>query len=135
MGGTNPYIEAPEIERPTKKFKVTFVNQNKTVEVDPDKLPYGPTGLPGSILDIAMGNGIELDHACGGVCACSTCHVYVKQGLQSCSEGTDAEQDMLDLAPDVKPASRLACQCVPTGREDLIVEIPEWNRNLVREGH
>ena len=135
MGGTNPYIETPDIERPTKKFKVTFVNQNKTIEVDPEKLPYGHTGLPGSILDIALGNGIDIDHACGGVCACSTCHVYVKQGLQSCSEGTDAEQDMLDLAPDVKPSSRLACQCVPTGREDLIVEIPEWNRNLVREGN
>jgi 2Fe-2S ferredoxin len=135
MGGTNPYIKAPHIKRPEKKFKVTFVNQNKTIEIDPAKLPFGETGQPGSILDIAMGNGVDIDHACGGVAACSTCHVYVKSGMGSCSEAMDEELDMLDLAPDVKPNSRLSCQCVPNGEEDLVVEIPEWNRNLVREGH
>lgn len=134
MGGTNPYIETPEFERPKKKFKVTFENNGLTVEVDPAKLPFGSTGLPGSVLDIALGNGVELDHACGGVVACSTCHVYLKKALSSCSTATEAELDMLDNAPDLKPYSRLGCQCVPNGEEDIVVEIPDWNRNLAREG-
>lgn len=87
-----------------------------------------------SILDIALSNGIEIDHACGGVVACSTCHVHIKQGFHTCSEAEEAELDMLDLAPDLKPNSRLACQCVPNGELDITVEIPSWNRNLVREG-
>ena len=82
MGGTNPYIEKADVELPTKSYSLTFIFPDKTekkVEVQPDRIPYGPTGLPGSILDIAMGNGIELEHVCGGVCACSTCHVMVKK--------------------------------------------------------
>ena len=133
MGGTNPYIQAPDIKKAGKKFRITFSNLNKVIEVDPKTAPCG-TGLPGSILDIALSNGIDIDHACGGVCACSTCHIYLKQGFQTCSEATENELDMLELAPDLKPNSRLACQCVPNGDEDLIVEIPSWNRNLVREG-
>lgn len=135
MGGTNPYIKTPEIKKPTKKFKVTFAGLNKSVEIDPSKIPFGETGLPGSVLDIALNHGVDIDHACGGVCACSTCHIYVKQGLASCSEATENELDMLELAPDMRPNSRLACQCVPNGEEDLVVEVPDWNRNLVREGH
>ena len=71
----------------------------KTVEVDPAKFPYGHDGLPGSILDIATGFHMGLDHACGGVCACSTCHVIVHEGLESCNEPNDAELDQLDEAP------------------------------------
>jgi 2Fe-2S ferredoxin len=134
MGGTNPYIDKPKTTKATKPFKITFVSQNKTVEVLPGRAGTG-TGLEGSVLDIALEAGIDIDHACGGVCACSTCHVWVKKGLVTCSEPTDSENDMLDLAPDLKPYSRLSCQCVPNGEEDLIVEIPTWNRNLVREGH
>ena len=133
MGGTNPYIEETKYTPAAKKFKVTFTGHNKTVEVDPEKIPYGHDGLPGSILDIAMGAHIPLDHACGGVCACSTCHVIVRQGLESCSEATDDELDMLDEARGVEMTSRLACQCVPDGTQDLVVEIPSWNRNLVKE--
>ena len=102
MGGTNPYIEKAEFEVPKKAFTVTFIDPHgdvTKVDVDPAKIPYGETGLPGSILDIAMGNGVELEHVCGGVCACSTCHVMVKQGLESCNEGTDDEFDQLDEAP------------------------------------
>lgn len=140
MGGTNPYIRPPTIKPATRKFRVTFVEPGPTpketvVEVDPARIPYGATGLPGSLLDIALNNGVAIDHACGGVCACSTCHVYVKKGGESCSEAAESENDMLDNAPDLKPSSRLSCQCVPDGEQDLIVEIPAWNRNLVREGH
>ena len=116
MGGTNPYIEKADVELPQKSYTVTFIFPDKTekkVEVQPDKIPYGPTGLPGSILDIAMGNGIDLEHVCGGVCACSTCHVMVKKGLETCNEGTDDEFDQLDEAPATTLQSRLGCQCVP----------------------
>lgn len=138
MGGTNPYIEKAEYELPQKPYSVTFVSPEgrvTKVEVDPAKIPYGQTGLPGSLLDIAMGNGVELEHVCGGVCACSTCHVIVKQGLESCSEGTDDEFDQLDEAPMTTLQSRLGCQCVPNGTADLVVEIPAVNKNLVKEGH
>lgn len=135
MAGVNPYIEQAKFEKPTQKFKITFLPDNKTFEVDPAKIPYNRTGLPGSILDIAYAAGVEIDHACGGVCACSTCHVIVKEGLKSCNESTDDEQDMLDEARGLTIESRLGCQCVPNGTQDLVVEIPAWSRNMVKEGH
>lgn len=135
MGGTNPYIAKPKVALPTKPYTITFVNKGVTVTVDPSKIPYGPTGLPGSILDIALGAGVELEHVCGGVCACSTCHVIVKQGLESCNEPTDDELDQLDEAPAITLQSRLGCQTVPNGTMDLVVEIPDWNKNLAKEDH
>ena len=138
MGGTNPYIEKTDYELPKVSYTRTFVQPNgdsTTVTVDPEKLPCGETGLPGSILDIAMGHGVDLEHVCGGVCACSTCHVVVKQGLESCNEGTDDEYDQLDEAPMTTLQSRLGCQCVPNGTTDVVVEIPAVNKNLVREAH
>lgn len=135
MGGLNPYIEAAETKLPEKKYKITFLPMQETIEVDPAKLPYTREGLPGSILEIAQGHDIDIDHACGGVVACSTCHVIVREGGASCQEATEAEEDMLDLAPGLTPDSRLSCQAVPNGSCDLVVEIPEWNRNMVKEGH
>lgn len=135
MGGSNPYIGQVETPRATKKFKIHFKNINRTIEVDPAKIPYSDTGLPGSLLEIALAHGVDIDHACGGVCACSTCHIYVNEGGDSCSQAQEPELDMLDNAADPKPKSRLACQCVPNGEKDITVEIPSWNRNLVREQH
>lgn len=139
MGGVNPYIDKPEIHQAKQSFKVTFrieeTNETRVVEVDPKDIPYGRTGLEGSILDIAEGAGIEIDHACGGVCACATCHVKVVQGGQSCSRATEDEEDQLDSARDVDTDSRLSCQCVPDGTQDLLVVIPGWNKNIVKEGH
>jgi len=135
MGGQNPYIGELEIQLPTKKYKVTFLPMNKTVEVDPQKLGEAHDGLTGSILDIALTNGIEIDHACGGVCACSTCHVVFKEGGETCNEAVEEEDDMLENAPGLRPTSRLSCQAVPNGSKDVVVEIPDWNRNLAREPH
>lgn len=138
MGGTNPYIEKAEVELPVKPYTVTFILPDKTtvkVQVDPEKVPYGPTGLPGSILDSALEAGVDLEHACGGVCACSTCHVVVREGLNSCNDGTDDELDQLEEAPGITLQSRLGCQCVPNGTTDVVVEIPAVNKNLVKEGH
>lgn len=135
MGGSNPFIEETGVSLPAQAYTITFLPMNRSVQVDPAELPHQRDGKPGSILDVALGNDIGLDHACGGVCACSTCHVIVREGLETCNESTDAEEDMLDNAPGLEPQSRLGCQCVPDGTRDVVVEIPEWNRNLVREDH
>jgi 2Fe-2S ferredoxin len=134
MGGSNPYIRSPKMEKPRKPFKVKYLPMNIEVEVRPEAIPYGDTGLPGSVLDIALHHGVEIEHVCGGVAACSTCHVHIKSGGDTCNSAEDYEQDMLDVAPGVTPESRLSCQCVPNGEKDLVVEVPGWNRNLVREG-
>ena len=138
MGGQNPYIKTPEAPRATTPFTVTYVSEESgertEVRVDPTKIPFADHGLPGSLLDIAEGAGVEINHSCGGVCACSTCHVYVTQGGQTCPPATDDEEDMLDEAPAVTAESRLSCQCVPDGTRDLVVVIPKWNRNQVQEG-
>ena len=135
MGGSNPYMDEADVALPTRKFTVTFLPEGKRIEVDPAELPLGRDGLPGSILDIALGNDIDLDHACGGVCACSTCHVIVREGGETCNEASEDEEDQLDNAPGLEPESRLGCQCVPDGTKDIVVEIPDWNRNLVSEDH
>ena len=116
------------------KFNIHFLPMEITVKADTGDPPNARDGLTGSILSHALHNKIELDHACGGVCACSTCHVIVKQGLKSLSPATENEEDMLDLAPGLTLKSRLACQAIPNGNEDVIVEIPTWNRNRVKEG-
>lgn len=139
MAGKNPYITPVSAAMATKPFRISFVLQDtgetKELSVDPAKLPFGRSGEPGSIMDLAYGAGVEIDHACGGVCACATCHVYVSQGLTSCNVANDDEEDMLDTARSVTPESRLSCQCVPDGTTDVIVTIPAWNKNLIQEGH
>jgi 2Fe-2S ferredoxin len=106
--------------------------QDVTVEFESGKLPYSEHGKQESLLDIAMHFGIHLEHACGGSCACTTCHVIVKQGGSNLSEADDDELDRLDMAPGLTLHSRLGCQCVVSG--DVVVEIPTWNRNYVSEG-
>ncbi len=115
-------------------FKITFLPQNQTISIE-SNLHSSGIGKTGSILDFAMNAGIDIDHACGGVAACSTCHVIIKEGFDSCNDSSEDEEDQLDRAPGVTIKSRLACQCIPTGNKNLIVEIPNWNRNLVREGN
>jgi 2Fe-2S ferredoxin len=137
MAGRNPYITQAETTLPTSKYKITYVEkehgETHEIIVDPEKIPYGRTGLPGSILDIALAHGVEIEHTCGGVCACSTCHSIIRQGLPSCNEPTEDEEDQLEEAPGLTIQSRLSCQCVPDGTMDVVVEIPSWNRNAVKE--
>jgi len=111
---------------------VTFKNLDRTVEFESGKLPYDDHGKPESILDVAMNFGIPLEHACGGSCACTTCHVHVKQGADNLSPPEEDELDRLDMAADLRLESRLGCQAVVTG--DVTVEIPAWNRNYISEG-
>lgn len=134
MGGINPYRKQDAVPPAQKPFQIQVVGRTEPVAVRPEQLPFGRDGRPGSLLDILLnGSHIEIDHACGGVVACSTCHVIVRKGLKSCAPAQEDEEDMLDTAPGLTPFSRLACQCVPDGSEDLVVEIPSWNRNAVKE--
>ena len=114
--------------------KVTFIIDGKeqTVEFEHGKLEYSHHGLPESFLDVAMNLGIPLEHACGGSCACTTCHVIIRKGMQNLSEMEDAEADRLDTAWDLTTESRLGCQAVIKG--DVVAEIPMYTRNYVQEG-
>lgn len=103
------------------------------MEFESGRLPYSDHGLPESVLDVCLHFGIALEHACGGSCACTTCHVIVKNGGDAnLSEMEDDEMDRLDMAPGLTLHSRLGCQAVIKG--DVVLEIPSWNRNYVSEG-
>jgi ferredoxin, 2Fe-2S len=119
----------------TRTVRLTFLPENRTVEFDLDTLPYQDHGKPQSILDVALNFGLRLEHACGGNCACTTCHVVVKSGEELLSEMDDDEADKLDEAADLQLHSRLGCQCRIVSPGDVVVEIPSWNRNYVSEEH
>ena len=90
---------------------------------------------PGTtICDAALANDIEIEHACEKSCACTTCHVIVREGFDSLEESSEDEDDMLDKAWGLEPESRLACQAV-VGEEDLVVEIPKYTINHAKEHH
>lgn len=86
-----------------------------------------------NLLDLAMRCGINIEHACGGVCACSTCHIYVESGMQHLSAAEEAEEDRVEEAPGLQRNSRLACQCVVKTDGPIRVRVPAWNRNAVKE--
>ncbi len=88
-----------------------------------------------NILEVALANGIDLQHNCGGVCACSTCHVIVKQGSKSLTEMGDDEGDQLDEAEGLTLDSRLGCQSKITEDVDLVVEIPQLNPAIAKLFH
>ncbi|MCZ2356703.1 MAG: 2Fe-2S iron-sulfur cluster binding domain-containing protein [Bacteroidia bacterium] len=101
--------------------KVTFLFENnpqKTIEVQ------AVTGE--TLLDISKENEIGLHHNCGGVCACTTCHVYIESGMENISEMSAREEDYVDSALDPRLESRLACQCEISG--DVVVTIPDQSR-------
>ena len=113
--------------------RLTFLPENKTFEFEHGKLPYQEHGKRESILDVAMNFGLHLEHACGGNCACTTCHVVVKKGKELLNEMDDDEADRLDMAADLQLNSRLGCQTVIEKPGEVVVEIPSWNRNYVSE--
>ncbi|WP_319782176.1 ISC system 2Fe-2S type ferredoxin [Oceanisphaera sp. IT1-181] len=89
--------------------------------------------LPGeTVLDAALRNGIDIEHACEKVCACTTCHIIVREGFDSLNESTELEDDMLDKAWGLEPESRLGCQTRIID-EDLVIEIPKYTVNMVSE--
>jgi len=119
---------------PANTVRITFLPDNRSFDFEHGKLTYQEHGKPGSILDIALNFGLHLEHACGGNCACTTCHVVVKKGKELLSEMEDDEADRLDMAADLQLNSRLGCQAVIEKPGEVVVEIPAWNRNYVSEG-
>ncbi len=87
-----------------------------------------------SLCDAMLQNGIEIEHACEKSCACTTCHVYVREGFDSLNEATDDEDDYLDKAWGLDMDSRLSCQAL-VADEELTIEIPRYTINMVSENH
>jgi 2Fe-2S ferredoxin len=113
---------------------VTFIIDGAahTVTFEARSLPYSGHGKPQSFLDIAKHFRLPLEHACGGNCACTTCHVIVRAGAEHLTGMEEDEEDRLDTAWDLTPASRLGCQAVVSG--DVTCELPMYTRNYVQEG-
>ncbi|MEP7234216.1 MAG: 2Fe-2S iron-sulfur cluster-binding protein [Ignavibacteriota bacterium] len=88
-----------------------------------------------NVLEVALANGIDLQHNCGGVCACSTCHVIVRKGTNALTDMEDDEGDQLDEAEGLTLESRLGCQAKITEEVDLIVEIPQLNPAIAKLFH
>lgn len=110
------------------RVKFTFEDKNiKTVVIENVEKGY-------SILDVAEDNDIHLNHNCGAVCACSTCHVYVEKGEDTLPEISDREEDFIDRAIDPRLESRLGCQCVILEDDaDLEVHIPDQSQIIGHE--
>jgi 2Fe-2S ferredoxin len=90
--------------------------------------------VPGAtICNTLLDNHIEMEHACDQVCACTTCHVIVREGYQSLAPAQENEEDMLDKAWGLEPLSRLSCQAVIADK-DLVIEIPKYSINMAKEG-
>ena len=87
-----------------------------------------------TICDALLGSGLDIEHACEKSCACTTCHVVVRQGFDSLGEATEDEEDLLDKAWGLEPESRLSCQAVVAG-DSLVVEIPRYTINHAKEEH
>lgn len=106
-------------------------------------LPHEEICPEGTVLEVAAGisicdallkNGVEIEHACEKSCACTTCHVYVREGYDSLQEATELEDDYLDKAWGLDADSRLSCQAL-VAEDDLVVEIPKYTINMVSENH
>jgi len=87
-----------------------------------------------SVCDALLEHGIEIEHACEKSCACTTCHVVVREGYDSLGDPEEKEEDLLDRAWGLEATSRLSCQAV-VDREDIVIEIPKYTINQVSEGH
>jgi 2Fe-2S ferredoxin len=87
-----------------------------------------------SICDNMLEHDIDIDHACEKACACTTCHVIVREGYRSLNDPEEKEEDLLDKAWGLEPNSRLSCQAI-VDDVDLVVEIPKYSINMAKEGH
>lgn len=113
---------------------VKFILEDPTGLTGADKPVWEVMAAKGEhLLEVAIEHGINIEHACGAVCACSTCHIYVEEGMKSLSEPDEAEEDRVEEAPGLQRNSRLSCQCNIVGEGPIIARVPAWNRNAVKE--
>lgn len=87
-----------------------------------------------SICENLLQQDIDIDHACDQACACTTCHVIVREGYKTLNEAEEKEEDLLDKAWGLEPLSRLSCQAIVSD-SDLVIEIPKYSINMAKEGH
>lgn len=117
-----------------KEVPVRFILEDPQDLTGSDQAEWEVMAAKGEhLLEVAVENGINIEHACGAVCACSTCHVYIEQGMDQVSEATEAEEDRVEEAPGLQMNSRLSCQCEVEGDGPIVVRVPAWNRNAVKE--
>lgn len=102
---------------------VELCPEGSVIEAEPGK----------SICTSLLEHGIEIEHACEQSCACTTCHVIVREGFDSLLEAEETEEDLLDMAWGLEPQSRLSCQAI-VGETPLVIEIPRYTINMAREG-
>ncbi len=120
-------------QRATSNF-ITFAPMNIfKVKINFEEKELVPIELPvaegESVLDVCLENGIDLQHNCGGVCGCSTCHVYVNKGMDNIQEISDKEEDFIDRAVNPRITSRLGCQCILIDG-DIEITIPDQSQFL-----
>jgi 2Fe-2S ferredoxin len=113
------------------RLRIIYENGDpeRVIEFDPTAAPFGHDGKPGSFLDVLQGHGLHLEHACGGNCACTTCHVIVRQGFEQLPEAEESEEDLLDRAPGLTPTSRLGCQAVMEKDGEYVIVVPRFTIN------
>ena len=87
-----------------------------------------------NLIEAVLAHGINIEHACEMACACTTCHVVIREGFDALEPSEELEDDLLDKAWGLEPDSRLSCQ-VTVGDEDLVIEIPKYTINQVSENH
>ena len=112
--------------------KQMYPGKRNSLDALCDRLGVDNSGrtLHGALLD----NKINIEHACDMSCACTTCHVIVREGLNSLNEAEETEEDLLDRAWGLEPNSRLSCQAF-LGKQDLVIEIPKYTINHAKENH
>lgn len=128
------HLRHSDHEHGPKEVPVKFILEDPDSLTGTDRVEWEVLAAKGEhLLEVAIDNGINIEHACGGVCACSTCHVYVELGMDQLSESTEAEEDRVEEAPGLQINSRLSCQCEVEGNGPITVRVPAWNRNAVKE--
>jgi len=107
------------------------------VKPHPELCPEGTTFTVDSgvsVCDALLRNNVDIEHACEKSCACTTCHVHIRVGMDSLEEADELEEDFLDKAWGLDPDSRLSCQAI-VANDDLVIEIPKYTINMVSENH
>lgn len=128
------HLRASDDEHGPQDVPVKFILEDPEGLTDSDQSELEVMGAEGeSILELAIENGINIEHACGGVCACSTCHVFLEKGEGDVNEADEDEEDRVEEAPGLQINSRLSCQCRLQGKGPIQIRVPAWNRNAVKE--
>ena len=127
-------LEAPSVAKLTVHYESG--EPDRVIEFDPREAPFQHDGEPGSLLDVILGHGLTLEHACGGNCACTTCHVIVTKGQRELRPSEENEDDLLDKAVGLTPNSRLGCQAVVLDpAAEIEITIPRYTVNIDSGSH